>query len=175
MIRYRRTLFRDQWKRHHPECSEGSQNTQLEILRRLRGAILLLACVYCGLAWEFEVTLPLVAKFTFGGGACFQARNRLSSTQSASEITASRVLPLSAATCFASSSKYGDSSTVISMPHRTYEGAVNMSTEAGVSTTPSPPRKTPPGEPVAITRTSNVRVAPESVARARARCRSTPR
>jgi MFS family permease len=32
-------------------------------------SVLLLACVYCGLAWEFEVTLPLVAKFAFGGGA----------------------------------------------------------------------------------------------------------
>src|SRR3954452_13743013 len=32
-------------------------------------AVLLLACVYCGLAWEFEVTMPLLAKETFGGGA----------------------------------------------------------------------------------------------------------
>ena len=32
-------------------------------------AVLLLACVYCGLAWEFEVTLPLMAKFSFHGGA----------------------------------------------------------------------------------------------------------
>ena len=31
-------------------------------------AVLLLACVYCGLAWEFEVTMPLLAAHTFHGG-----------------------------------------------------------------------------------------------------------
>lgn len=32
-------------------------------------AILVLAAVYAGLAWEFDVTLPLLAKYTFHGGA----------------------------------------------------------------------------------------------------------
>jgi MFS family permease len=32
-------------------------------------AVLFLACIYCGLVWEFEVSLPLMAKTTFHGTA----------------------------------------------------------------------------------------------------------